>query len=167
MERHEDIGILGFNLILPNGRSQQYSDKIKPWEVKEVVFAAVVIRSCVFRRVGYLDPEYYIGYAEDVDFCYRVRYHGFRVVYVPPIKIRHIHMATFGRFPYIVFQIGARNNFRHFMLNKPLYELFVWFIMTFIGVMNGRIVLRNDVKRLKWITYGFIVFVKEKGFRIY
>jgi GT2 family glycosyltransferase len=163
MERHEDIGILGFNLILPNGRSQQYSDKIKPWEVGEVSFAATFIRAQIFRKVGYLDPEYYIGYAEDTDFCYRVRYHGFRVVYVPQIKIRHISMATFRRFPYIVFQIGARNSFRHFMLNKPIHEMFVWFIMAFIGVKNGQIVLRNDVKRLKRITYGFIVYVKEKG----
>jgi GT2 family glycosyltransferase len=165
LERHEDIGILGFNLILPNGRSQQHSDKIKPWEVNEVGFAATVIRAQVFRKVGYLDPEYAIGYAEDTDFCYRVRYHGFRVVYLPQIKIRHMHMATFRRFPYIVFQIGARNSFRHFMLNKPLHELFVWFIMAFIGVKNGRIVLRNDVKRLKGITHGFIVYVKEKGFQ--
>jgi hypothetical protein len=37
--------------------------------------------------------------------------------------------------------------------------------MAFIGVKNGRIVVRNDVKRLKGITYGFIVYVKEKGFQ--
>jgi GT2 family glycosyltransferase len=166
MERHEDIGILGFNLILPNGRSQQYSDKTKPYEVSEISFAVAVIRAQVFRKVGYLDTEYVIGYAEDTDFCYRVRYHGFRVVYIPQIKIRHISMATFTRVPSnIVFQISARNSFRHFMQNKPLHELFVWFIMAFIGVKNGRIVVRNDVKRLKGITYGFIVYVKEKGFQ--
>jgi hypothetical protein len=39
--------------------------------------------------------------------------------------------------------------------------------MAFIGVENGRIVLRDDVKRLKWITYGFIIYVKEKISRVY
>ena len=50
MDRHGDIGILGFNLILPNGRSQQYSDKTKPCEMNEVVFAAVMTRGCVLEE---------------------------------------------------------------------------------------------------------------------
>jgi len=165
MERHEDIGILGLNLILPNGRSQQYSDKTKPWEVNEVAFAAVMIRSCVFRRVGYLDPEYVIGYAEDTDFCWRARRCGFKIIYVPQIKMFHIRQATFKLFPHIVFIISARNGFRWLMLNNSLSGFFKWLIMAFIGVKDGKIKLRKDTRRFKSITYGFIVYFKEKGFR--
>jgi GT2 family glycosyltransferase len=164
MERHGDIGILGFNLILPNGRSQQYSDKTRPWEVNEISFAAVMTRSRVFKRVGYLDSEYVVGYAEDTDFCYRTRRCGFRIVYVPQIKIFHIHQATFKRILHVTFMISARNGFRHFMLNKPLHEAFIWFIKAFIDVRDGRIVLRNDVRRLREFAYGLITYVKQQRF---
>ncbi|MCC6020598.1 MAG: glycosyltransferase family 2 protein [Thermoproteaceae archaeon] len=163
MEKNKDIGILGFNLILPNGASQQYYDKTKPWEVNEVVFAAAMVRAVVFRKVGILDHDYVIGYAENVDFCYRVRRCNLKVVYVPQIRIHHARMATFKKVPRdILLQISARNNFRHFILNKSLHELFKWLLMAFIGVRDGKIVLRNDARRLKWITYGFISYVREK-----
>ena len=165
MERHKDIGIMGFNLILPNGRSQQYPDKAKPWEVNEVSFAAVIIRGLCFRKVGYLDPNYSIGYSEDTDFCYRVKRYGFRIIYVPQIKVYHAHSATFKKVLHTVLCCSARNSFRHFVLNKSLSELFKWFIMAFIGMKNGKIVLRNDVKRLKSITYGLIAYIKESSFR--
>jgi len=38
-------------------------------------------------------------------------------------------------------------------------------MMAFIGVKDPKIVVRNDMVRLKWITYGFIAYVKENGFR--
>jgi hypothetical protein len=51
------------------------------------------------------------------------------------------------------------------MLNSSLSGFFKWLIMAFIGVKDGKIKLRKDTRRLKWITYGFIVYFKEKGFR--
>lgn len=165
MENHKDIGILGFNLILPSGRSQQYPDKIVPLEVGEVSFAAVIIRAEVFHIVGHLDPDYVLGYAEDTDFCYRTRRRGFKIVYVPQVRILHVRQATFRRVPQVVFTIGSRNSFRHFILNKSLAEWFKWIVMAFIGIESGRIVVRNDVKRLKWLTYGLIVYVKWYGLK--
>jgi hypothetical protein len=163
MEKYKDIGILGFNLILPNGKLQQYSDKTKPWEVGEVSFAATVIRAQVFHKIGYLDPEYVIGYAEDTDFCYRARRCGFKITYVPQIKVFHISQATFKRVSHLALIISARNGFRHFLLNKPLYEAFIWLTKTFVDVKDGKIVLRNDIRRLRMFTYGFITYIKHHG----
>jgi GT2 family glycosyltransferase len=164
MERRRDIGILGFNLILPSGQSQ-YSSKLRPQEVGEVVFAAAIIRSGVFKATGFLDDEYVIGGAEDLDFCYRARRCGFKIVYIPCVKMLHMHRATFKRIPHnIAFILGSRNRFRHFILNKPLHELFIWIVGAFVGIKNGKFVLRNDVKRFKWLTYGFVVSVKWDGF---
>jgi len=165
MERHKDIGIMGFNLILPNGRSQQYPDKAKPWEVDEISFAATIISSQVFHSIGYLDPNYIIGYAEDTDFCHRARNYGFKIAYIPQIKVFHMRQGTFKRIQHIVFMISARNVFRWFVLNSSLCGFFKWFAMAFIGVRDKRIVLRNDMKRLKYFTYGFIFHIKECGFR--
>jgi GT2 family glycosyltransferase len=163
MERHKDIGILGFNLVLPSGKSQQHFNKTKPWEVDTVIFAAVMIRSQVFRSTGYLDPNYTIGFYEDIDFCYRARRCGFKVVYVPRIKVLHVSRATFRRVPHIALMLEARNQLRNFMLNASLSEWFklsMWFIMAFIGIRS--IEARNVARSL---TYGFIVYVKESGFR--
>jgi GT2 family glycosyltransferase len=64
--------------ILLIKRALQHSDKAKPLEVGEVSFAAPVIRAQVFHKLGYLDPKYVIGYAEDTDFCYRARRCNFK-----------------------------------------------------------------------------------------
>jgi threonine dehydrogenase-like Zn-dependent dehydrogenase len=43
------------------------------------------------------------------------------------------------------------------MHNAPRY-------FTSVGIKNGKFVLRNDVKGLKRLTYGFVVSVKWDGF---
>lgn len=60
-------------------------------EVRDVDWvsgAALVIRRKVIDEVGPLDPGFFM-YCEDVDWAYRAKQHGWRVVYYPMAKVKH------------------------------------------------------------------------------
>jgi GT2 family glycosyltransferase len=166
MERHRDTGIVGVNLVNPDGTPQQYPTIKKPIEVKEVAFATVVIRAEVFKKIGFLDPGYVIGYSEDTDFCWRTRRAGFKIIYIPYIKIIHFCQKTFGRIPHIVYMVGSRNHVRFTILNYSVADFIKhYLLLSFITRKNGFSIREDAIRRLKWLTYGFIQLLYTNDIR--
>ena len=58
--------------------------------------ACIVTRREVLVSAGLLDERYFL-YWEDVDWCLRLRRHGWRVVVYPPVAITHLGGASTGR----------------------------------------------------------------------
>lgn len=58
-----------------------------------VTGAAFAIHRRVLDRIGKLDEEFYPGFYEEIDYCYRARRAGFRVVYQPRAVLHH-HETT-------------------------------------------------------------------------
>jgi GT2 family glycosyltransferase len=50
--------------------------------------SCLLLRASLLEEVGFLDDHFFM-YAEDVDFCQRVRKHGLRVLYTPEAEILH------------------------------------------------------------------------------
>lgn len=67
-----------------------------------VIGGAIAIRREALQRVGLLDEGFFL-YFEDVDYCFRARRAGFRVVYVPEAAAVHVESATAvkGSFSYL------------------------------------------------------------------
>lgn len=57
-------------------------------DVDFVCGCAVLVSRSAVERIGMLDPRFFL-YREDVDWCYRARRTGFRVLYVPEAKVWH------------------------------------------------------------------------------
>ena len=64
-------------------------------DVDFVTGAAFAIRREVLQSIGFLDESFYF-YFEDVDYCYRARAAGFRIVYLPDAVLRHHGKASLG-----------------------------------------------------------------------
>lgn len=66
-----------------------------------LLFFCVMIRRSVFNVVGYLDEEFNPGYGEDIDFCNKLRFAGYKIVQVPDdihltdIRPRESHTIKF------------------------------------------------------------------------
>ena len=113
MEKHEDVGLTGCQLLYPDGIIQDscklypgiiqkcknilnrgkirysYPDKMQAvFEPEYVIGACQLIRKKVVDQVGLLDEHIFYG-PEDCDYCLRVRQKGWKVVYLPMVSMIH------------------------------------------------------------------------------
>lgn len=65
-----------------------YVKENKQIEVDAVSGAFLMFRSEVLEDIGGLDEDYFM-YAEDIDFCYRAKMKGWKVMYYPEASITH------------------------------------------------------------------------------
>ncbi|MCL4338869.1 glycosyltransferase family 2 protein [Patescibacteria group bacterium] len=64
-------------------------------EIDSCVGAFLLVRREVGERVGWLDEDYF-WYGEDIDFCYKVKNAGWKVMYVPTTSILHYKGVSGG-----------------------------------------------------------------------
>jgi GT2 family glycosyltransferase len=73
-----------------------YLDPGVETEVDAVVGACMLLRAGVIAEVGLLDEQFFM-YGEDLDWCYRVKQYGWRVVYYPSVIVHHYKRAASTR----------------------------------------------------------------------
>jgi GT2 family glycosyltransferase len=119
MDAHNTVGICGPKIFFPDGRFQSCGYRFptllaeirqsrnigkllrsvvgpeEPAEVKDVPFeadwvdgACLMIRRNVIAQVGDLDEQYFL-YAEELDWCFRVRKAGWTIYALPDISMVH------------------------------------------------------------------------------
>lgn len=111
------IGILGCQLLFPNntinnageledrgnyfwnirGRGEKYEGKYD--EIEEiglVTGAAFLIKSEVFRKIGFLDEIFFMG-GDDTDFILRAKDRGYKIYYNGMVRLTHLDSFTSNR----------------------------------------------------------------------
>ena len=63
-------------------------DMTKPHEVDSVVGAFMLMPKKVLEKVGYFDEDFFL-YGEDIDLCFRIKQAGFKIMYLPEVKVIH------------------------------------------------------------------------------
>lgn len=125
-------------------------------EVDWVSGAALLATGECIRRIGLLDPEYFM-FCEDVDWCWRCHESGLKVMYVPDAVITHaIGRSTdkapnrmIGRFHRSMFRFYARNMVPKMSpVTRPFALLFAGVALLFRA---GLFILKNklDIIRRK------------------
>lgn len=111
-----------------------YLDENKVTEVDCIMGAFMLIKREAIRKIGYLDENFFI-YGEDIDFCYRTRKAGWKIIYFPELVIKHIHGGTTNKFRlkyiwhfhYAMFQYYNK----HFARKRSLF----FNLMVYIGII--------------------------------
>jgi len=84
--------------------------------------AAMFVRSKVFNDLGGLDEDFF-AHMEEIDFCWRVKNAGYKVIYCPDSVIYHYGGGTLNKVsPYKTF-LNFRNNLLLLYKNLPKKEL--------------------------------------------
>ena len=68
-------------------------------EVDAVVGACMLVRASVVREVGLLDEAYFM-YGEDLDWAYRIKQYGWKIMYVPSATVHHYKRASSRQRPF-------------------------------------------------------------------
>lgn len=149
LEKKEDYGISGGKLVFPDGRLQVLVRKNrKSFKEKDrnqynfvtetfaVWGACMIIKRRVIETIGFLDENFFYG-PDDVDYCYRAKNAGFKIIYNGFSK--SIHVGAFsGLSPkrdYIYRQQAEGMMiyaFRHFNISQKAFMVIRQFIRAFI-----------------------------------
>jgi len=113
-----------------------YIDENQETEVDAVSGAFLMCRKEVVKQINGLDEDYFM-YAEDIDFCFRAKQHGWKVMYYPGARITHFkgqsskHMSMRATKAYYdSMAIFFKKNFEkqtNFLL-IPIIYFGIWFL---------------------------------------
>ena len=79
-----------------NQYSRKYQDFNTVHEIDVCISHFMVVRPEVHKKVGGWDEDYFL-YGEDIDFCYRTKQAGFKIMYLGNIPVLHYKGASVGR----------------------------------------------------------------------
>jgi GT2 family glycosyltransferase len=88
----------GFNPYLGRSRHERFGRRDEPGRRRDTVRAtgaAMAVSRRAIGAAGLLDEELFL-YAEDLEWCLRIRAAGFAIVYVPEARVRHRVTAASG-----------------------------------------------------------------------
>lgn len=115
-QHDEKMGIVGPKMLYPNtdiiqqiglgvtkegrigywGQGKNRSDENynKPRVLQGYPAACWLMKRSIFDECGYFDDIYYPVNLEDVDFCYRIRQKGYKIMYCPDVEMYHYEHGT-------------------------------------------------------------------------
>lgn len=109
--------MIGLSRLFPKhphfGRyNMTYLDPDVETDVDSVVGACMLLRTSVIQEVGLLDERFFM-YGEDLDWAYRIKSYGWRIVYYPRVRVWHYK--------------GAASSRRAFSSIRAFYDAMRWF----------------------------------------
>jgi GT2 family glycosyltransferase len=116
-------------VILPNGLTHHIGygeeDRGQYEQAREadyVTGCALAIRRGLFEQLGLYDDRYYPTYFEEVEFAWRARRAGHRILYVPSAVLYHLESKTEGRLSPAMLYRYNKSRWRFVLKNFPLRQ---------------------------------------------
>jgi GT2 family glycosyltransferase len=126
------------------GQGRKDAEFVEPAEVFAAVACSAIYPRRVLEEIGELDQDFFAGY-EDVDWSFRARLRGYRVLNVPSSRVYHKVSATHEYNSPLYVYNGQRNVLTVFLKNMP-----------------GRFLLKYAVLHLVY-TAGSLLFFARAG----
>lgn len=122
--------------------------------------AAMFVRASVWKELGGLDGDFF-AHMEEIDFCWRARNHGYRIVATSDSKVFHVGGGTLPKSSPFKTQLNFRNNLAMLYKNLPDSRM--------LRVLRLRILL-DWIAALSFLAKGNVgefraVFKAHKEFR--
>jgi GT2 family glycosyltransferase len=128
-----------------------YLDTEKIQEVDSLSGCAMVVKREVIEKVGMMDEDYYL-YGDDLDWCYRIKSAGWKVVYFPETKIIHYGgKGGTGKKPYFNIYHFYRSAFIFYKkhLARKYFFLINWLVYLGIFLRFLMVIIINFFKKEK------------------
>jgi GT2 family glycosyltransferase len=168
-QKNSQAGIIGCKLLYPDSTIQHggmvfWPDSLRgkgapasgfsdTEELDAVSMAASLIRTDVFGKIGGFDEIFSPYYCEDVDFCFRARKSGFRILYAGAVSLHHLEGGSIKVNDEREFVI-ARNSIILYARYAPLFQF-----MKMIARIYARLVVRRADRRRDFGRGNFAFFL--------
>jgi GT2 family glycosyltransferase len=89
-------GLLDWQNIIASHQGVDEVDQGQYDHLKDTDFVsgcAMLIKKEVFKKIGLFDEDYFL-YLEDVDFCWRTKQTGYKILFVPLAKVWHVNAGS-------------------------------------------------------------------------
>ncbi|MEN6291516.1 MAG: glycosyltransferase family 2 protein [Methanobacterium sp.] len=130
-----------------------YLDENETYEVDCLVGAFMLLRSAAIRQVGLLDETFFM-YGEDIDWCYRIKAAGWKIVYYSDAEIIHYKGASSKQKNKLIYEFYRAMYVFYNKHYKDEYSRIITAI-TYAGIW-GMYGLKLSLNTLK-INYGMIM----------
>jgi N-acetylglucosaminyl-diphospho-decaprenol L-rhamnosyltransferase len=155
-----------------HGRYPQEREGRAPFPIDHPLGACILARRAAVEQVGGLDEGFFM-YAEEVDWCYRIRRSGWAIWQVPEARVTHVGGAATSQFRTRMFVTLYESRLRFFRKHYSP-RLTGWHTrIVRLGMLRGALlawreylagdIARGDLRARLW-AYG-VIMQKVKGKR--
>ena len=122
----------------------QYNSSI---EVFWATGACMFVRAAIFKQFGGFDEDFF-AHMEEIDFCWRIKHHGFKVMVCHEAKVFHVGGGTLPKKSSFKTYLNMRNNIAMLYKNLPAKRL--------VPVLMTRLILDG---------FAAVKFLVDGGFK--
>ncbi|MDO8497625.1 MAG: glycosyltransferase family 2 protein [bacterium] len=177
-KKHIDYGGDYVNqFFLLNERLGEMKD-IKKINVQTPIFsgksAGLIVKKSIFESVGGFDNDLQVFF-EDTDLCWRIWLAGYKVYYIPSIRVIHHYVSKGKDHAYYVknkvIMRGARNSISVMMKNKEfpsviLFSIFsvaLWSTILFVSLITGNVYKASEIfKGIVFSIFSLPTILKKR-----
>lgn len=142
----------------------QYDD---PVEIFWASGACMFVKSKHFHQIGGLDDDFF-AHMEEIDFCWRLKNNGFKIMYCPASTVFHIGGGTLPKISWRKTYLNFRNNFYLLYKNLPDDRLVKVFTIRLIldGIAAFKFLFQAGFQDFWAVTQAHMAFYRTlKTFR--
>ena len=119
-------------------------------DIKEIFWATgacMFVRAGIFMKYEGFDKDFF-AHMEEIDFCWRVKNAGYKVMYCPTSKVYHVGGGTLPKISSRKTYLNFRNNIILTFKNLPLNKLIPVFIIRLLldGIAGLKFLFEGDYK---------------------
>jgi len=139
--------------------NEQYNDTI---EVFWATGACMFVRASIYHEIGGLDEKFF-AHMEEIDFCWRMKQSGYKIMYCPESKVYHIGGGTLPKISYRKTYLNFRNNLFMLFKNHPTEKIIPILLTRFIldGVAGLKFFIDGGFKDCYAVTRAHFSFYRN------
>lgn len=139
----------------------QYNDTR---EVFWATGACLFVRAELFRKYGGFDEDFF-AHMEEIDFCWRLKHHGYKIMVCADSKVFHVGGGTLPKKSSFKTYLNMRNNITLLYKNLPSDRLFTVFFIRLIldGVAAFKFLVDGGIADFWSVVRAHMSFYRHFG----
>lgn len=140
-------------------------DHLSYKEVDQVMGAFFLVPRTLFVELKGFDERFFV-YFEEVDFCFRANELGYKVIFNPDIKAKHIGCGTTESVKGFRLYLSVKSRIKYFKKNSSYLSYLLILIISFGVEPFARVfkaLISRNKKDIKDIMLAYKYFIKSKG----